>query len=222
MFYLVIFISFAVQLFFVTPKIFASPTSNFTQTINPGTLTVDIVDTTNSYLTVESPTIAMNPVNFSFNCQTSTGTFGSTTQAIYVQNPDAADGGWTVSLAGSSPTAFWDSSGIDIDFNDANGSGCTDGADTDSLKGQMTVNPSGGTISKGNCSSCTTTNITLGSSGSFVEGTTNSITIVSGAAASNDIGDWSIIGATISQKIPAEQPAASDYDINMTLSIVAS
>jgi hypothetical protein len=64
--------------------------------------------------------------------------------------------------------------------------------------------------------------VTKGSSNAFDQGTTDSITIVSGAAGSDDIGDWKLTGVAISQKIPGEQPAASDYDINMTLSIVAS
>ena len=200
--------------------VLAASTSNFTQTINAGTLAVDIVN--GSFVTVGSPSVAMGAVTFSFACQTSTGTFVSATEQIYVQNPDAADNGWTVSLAGSAPTAVWDSAGTDYDFNDPTTSGCTDGGDADSLGGQMTVDPSGGTIAVGNCSSCATTNITKGSSNAYNQATVDSITILTGAAGSNDIGDWTLQGVSISQKIPAEQPAASDYDINMTLSIVAS
>ncbi len=117
--------------------VLASSTSNFTQTINPGSLAVDIVD--GSYVTVGSPSVAMNAATFSFTCQTATGTFGTASQQIYVANPDAADNGWVVSLAASSPTAYWNSAGTKMDFNDPTSSGCTDGADTDSYKGQMTV-----------------------------------------------------------------------------------
>lgn len=200
--------------------VLASATSNFTQTISAGTLSVDIVD--GSYVTVASPTVAMGAVTFSFSCQDATGTFGTASQQIYVKNPDAADAGWTVSLAASAPTDFWDSAGTDIDFNDPTGSGCTDGGDADSLKGQMTVDPSGGTLSTGQCASCVTTNVTRGSSNAYNQGTTDSITILTGASGSDDIGDWRLTGVAITQKIPAEQPAASDYDINLTLSIVAS
>jgi hypothetical protein len=73
----------------------------------------------------------------------------------------------------------------------------------------------------GSCASCTTTSVTKGSSNAYVQGTVNSITIVSGAAGSDDIGDWKLQGVAVNQKIPAEQGAASDYDINMTLSVVA-
>ena len=126
-------------------------------------------------------------------------------------------------MAAQATTNIWDSAGTDYDFNDPTGSGCTDGADAgDSVGGQMTVDPSGATLVVGQCASCVTTNVTKGSSSSFVEGTTNTITILTGATASDDIGDWKLTEVSISQKIPAEQPAASDYDINMVLSIAAS
>lgn len=204
----------------------ASSTSNFQITINPGTLSVDIADTTNSYASVASPSVSFGTSTFSFNCQTpgATGTFGTATQAIYVQNPDAADNGWTVSLAASSPTAFWDSTGTDLDFNDGAGSpaGCSDGGDADSLAGRMSVNPAAGTLSIAQCDACTTSNVSLGSSSSYSQGVTDSITILTGAAASNDVGDWYVTGVTVSQTLPAEQPTATDYDINMVLSIIAS
>lgn len=203
-----------------TPSyVLASSTSNFTQTINPGSLAVDIVD--GSYVTVGSPSVAMNAATFSFTCQTATGTFGTASQQIYVANPDAADNGWVVSLAASSPTAYWNSAGTKMDFNDPTSSGCTDGADTDSYKGQMTVDPSVATLAQGQ-SAHGVANVTKGSSAAFNEGTVDSITVLTGAAGSVDIGDWTLQGVSISQKIPAEQPAASDYNINLTLSIVAS
>jgi len=199
--------------------VLASSTSNFTQTITAGSLAIDIVN--GSYVTVASPAVAMGSKTFSFACQTSTGTLGTVTQMIYVYNPDAADAGWTASLAGSATTALWASAGPDYDFNDPTTSGCTDGADADAFGGQMTVDASGGTLAKGQCATCVTTNVTKGSSGSFNEGTTNSITVLAGAAGSDDIGDWTLIGVAISQKIPAEQIPATDYNINMVLSIVA-
>jgi len=206
-------------LFIFSNSAFASPTSTFNQTINAGTLSVDIVD--GSYVSVGSPSVSMSNATFSMNCQASTGTFGTATQQIYIENPDAADNGWTVTLAASSPTDVWDSAGTDFDFNDGAGApaGCSDGGDTDSLAGQMTVNPSVGTLSTGQCSGCTTNNITKGSQSSYAEGVTDSITILTGAAASDDIGDWTLQGVSISQQIPSEQPAASDYSINLILTV---
>jgi len=203
-------------------------TSNFAQTITAGTLWVDIAHPT-TYASVWSPSVTMSSKTFSFTCLTggdaSTGTFGDATanQVIYITNPDAADNGWTVSLAGSATTAVWDGAAADYDFNDASGSGCTDGADaSDTVGGQMTVDPSVATLATGQCASCVTTNITKGTSAAFVEGTTNSITLLSGAAGSDDIGDWKLTGVSISQTIPAQQLPANDYDIDMTLSILAS
>ncbi len=117
--------------------IFASNVSNFSFTVNAGALSVDIVD--GSYVTVPSPAVVLSAVTFSFACQTggsaSTGTFGTASQQIYVKNPDAADGGWNVTLAATSgTTSFYDSAGTDVDFNDPTSSGCGDGADADSLK----------------------------------------------------------------------------------------
>ncbi len=197
----------------------AASTSNFQQTITSGTLSVDIVD--GSYVAVGSPSVALGTSAFSFSCQTSTGTFGTATQQLYIRNPDSADNGFTVSIAGSAATAVWDSAGTDFDFNDPTTAGCTDSVDADSVGGEMTIDPSVGTLATGNCALCTTTNVTLGSSDSFEEGVTDSITLVTAAAGSDDVGDWTIQDIDISQTIPAEQPAASDYDIDMTLSIVA-
>jgi hypothetical protein len=86
----------------------------------------------------------------------------------------------------------------------------------------MTVDASGGTLDTGDCSSCTTTNISLGSSDAFEEGSTDSITILTGAAGSDDIGDWTLTDVSISQQIPPEQAAASDYNIDMVLTIASS
>jgi hypothetical protein len=82
----------------------------------------------------------------------------------------------------------------------------------------MTVNASAGTLATGQCSGCTTTGVTKGNSAAFTE--TNSITILSGALGSDDTGDWTLRGVTISQKIPAEKPVGS-YSINMVLTIAA-
>src|SRR3989344_1050705 len=126
----------------------ASSTSNFTQTINAGTLAVDIVDA--SYVTVGSPTMAMSAATFSFSCQTKTGSFGTASEQIYVSNPDASDTGWTVSLAAQAAANVWDSAVTDFDFNDSSGAGCTDGADAgDTVGGQMTVDASVATLAAG-------------------------------------------------------------------------
>lgn len=195
-------------------------TSNFQQTINAGTLAVDITDS--SYVTVGSPSVVFGATTFSFACGSSTGTLGTSSQQIYVQNPDAADSGWSVAIAGSATTAVWDGAASDFDFNDPTSTGCGDGADADSVAGQMSIAFGSATFDKGACLTCNTTGVAVGSSGSFSEGVTNSITLFTGASNSSDIGDWYLRGVGLTQTIPAEQAAASDYDINMNITITAS
>lgn len=198
----------------------AADNSTFSQTINAGTLATDIKDA--SQVTVASPAVTMSAATFSFNClsggSASTGTFGTNTERIYVTNPDAADNGWTLTLAATSgATSNWSSV---IDFNDGGGSGCTDGADADSLGGQLTVDANAGTLTA-DCTSCVTTNITKGSSTAYVQGTTDSVTLLTAAAGSDDIGRWYLTDVGLSQTIPAET-AAGTYTINMTLTVTAS
>jgi hypothetical protein len=185
----------------------ASSTSTFNQVIGGGTLVTDIVDA--SYVTVANPSVTMAATTFSFAQQTTTGTFGTADEQIYVSNPDAADAGWALSMAAANPTDMWDSAGTDFDFNGA------------SSAGQMTVDASGGTLAKATCLACTTDNISQGSSAAFNQGTVNSVTLLDAAAASDDIGNWTLQGVGISQTIPAEQPAASDYHIHMVLTVAA-
>lgn len=195
--------------------VLASGTSQFQQAINAGTLSVDIVDA--GYVSVPSPSVAMGAVTFSYDSQTSTGVLGTNSEQIYVQNPDAADNGWTLAIAASNDSDLWTSaasSSVNFDFNNPDGSGFT--------YGQMTIDASGGTLAAVNCVSCSTDNITKGSSATFEQGTTTSITLLTAASESDDIGRWTLKNVAISQKIPAEQKVASDYAINMVLSVTAS
>ena len=201
----------------------AASTPTFNQTINAGVLSTDILDA--SRVSVSSPSVAMSTQSFLFNCASggsaSTGTFGSNTQRIYVINPNGANNGWTLTMAATSgATALWSDGGTNTyDFNDATSSGCTDGADADSKGGQLTVDPSVSTLTT-DCSGCTTTSVTKGSSSAFVETSQNSITLLSAALASDDVWRGYLTGVALSQAIPAEQPAAS-YTINMTLTATA-
>lgn len=194
--------------------------TQFNQTINPGVLSVAIVDSL--YSTVVSPAVTFGVVPFSLACQTSTGTLGTASEQLYVQNPDGADNGWVMSIAGNSVSSVWDGTPSDYDFNDPTSSGCLDGGDSDSFGGQMTINPSGATLAVGQCSSCSTSNISLGSSAAFNQGTLDNITLLNASASSNDIGDWTLRGVSVSQTIPKEQAVASDYDIPMIVSVVAN
>lgn len=201
--------------------------STFNQTINSGTLTTDILDASGN--AVGSPAVSMSAKNFSFDCQAgvdaSAGTFGSASERIYVNNGDAADNGWTLTVAATDgATAAWENSGstATFDFNDATGStaGCSDGADTDSVAGQMTLDPSAGTLAA-DCSTCSTTNVSKGSSASFEEGTTDNVTLLNAASGSDDVFRGYLTDVGVSQTIPAETPADS-YTIDLTLTVTAS
>lgn len=214
-------------LIFFSGVAYAANNSSLSQTINPGTLSTDIMDA--SRVAVGSPAVAMTAKNFSFDCQTgagaSTGTFGTNTERIYASNGDAADNGWTLTLAATGgATTRWANGGATshIDFNDPTGAtaGCTDGADADTSSGQLTVNPSVGTLTT-DCGSCTTANISKGASAAFNQGTTDSITVLNAAATSDDIWRGYLTGTTFSQTIPAETPADS-FTINLTLTATAS
>ena len=217
----------ALAIGFSSSRVLASNTPNFTQTLNAGVLATDILDA--SRVTVASPTVAFSAKTFSFDCHydgsptntASTGTLGTGTQRVYVMNPDAADNGWTLSIAATGGvTSAWDAgAATDYDFNDPTGSGCTDGADGDAFGGQLTIDANAGTLTA-DCLSCVTTNVTKGSSSSFNQGTTDSITLLNAAAASDDIWRGYLTGATTSQTLPAEQPAGS-YSLGMTLTVVA-
>ena len=200
--------------------VLAQSNTQFNQTINPGVLSIGIVD--GSYNTVPSPAVTFGAVNLAFDCQTTTGTLGTASQQLYIENPDGADGGWVASIAANATTAVWDGGSADYDFNDPTTAGCTDGGDADSLGGQLTVNPAPGTLAVGNCLTCTTTSISKGTSAAFNQGTLDSITLLNAAAGSDDVGDWTFQGIALSQTIPAEQAVASDYDIPMVVSVVAN
>jgi hypothetical protein len=213
-----------VALALVSARVLAANTPNFTQLLNAGVLATDILDA--SRVPVGSPSVAFSAKTFSFDCQSggnaSTGTLGTGTQRVYVMNPDAADNGWTLSIAATGgATSVWDAgAATDYDFNDPTSSGCTDGADGDSFGGQMTIDPSVSTLTA-DCVSCVTTNVTKGSSSSYNQGTTDSVTLLNAAAASDDTWRGYMTGAAASQTLPAEQVAGS-YSIGMTLTVVAN
>lgn len=205
----------------------AASTPTLNQTINPGTLSTDVLDA--SRAAVASPAAAFTAKTFSFECQyggsASTSTLGSNTERVYVINPNAANNGWALSIAATGgATALWQNSGSsqNYDFNDPTGTnpGCNDGADTDNRPGQLTINPSASTINL-DCMTCTSSNISKGSSTAFNQGTVDSVTLLTAAIASDDIWRGYLTDVALSQTIPAEQPADS-YSMNMTVTVVAN
>jgi hypothetical protein len=205
-------------------QVHGAPTPTLNQTITAGTLTTDILDA--SRVAVASPTAAFTSKAFSFDCYTggtaSTSTLGTNTEREYVINPGGANNGWVLAIAATAgPTATWISGGNSYDFNDATGSGCADGADADVAKaGQLTINPAVSTLTT-DCTTCTVTGITKGSSTALVEGTTNSATLLTAAVGSDDNWRGYLTGTALSQTIPGEQPAGA-YTLPMTITVTAS
>jgi hypothetical protein len=187
----------------------AASTPNLTQTVNAGTLVGDILQT-DGVTPVASPAVAFGALNRSFTCQTNTATLGDTNNKIYVTN-FGSNNGFSVTMAATGgPTATWTAGGNTYKFNDAAGSGCTNG--------QLTVDASAGAVTLDCNSACVSTNVTKGASTAFVSGTTDSVTLFS----NNNAAAWKgyLTGVSLSQKVPAGQVAGS-YSLGMTLTTTA-
>ena len=201
--------------------------TNLTQRINNSALSVSIVD--GNYASVPTPSIGFGDHTFSFLCGSTTATLGTDTQIVYIQNPDEADAGWSLTIAPTNgTTSTWVSAGdssATFDFNDPNDGGCTDnGTDGDNVAGSLTINPSADTATTtvGNCESCDLEGISLGSEGTFDGDTVPVVTLVTANSSSTDIGDWKLTGVGLTQTIPGGQAVHADYAIDMTMTITAS
>lgn len=198
--------------FLTSLQVWAADWSQLSQTINDGTLAVDIVDSGGS--TVASPSVTFGALTYSFSTQDGTGTLGTSSERIRAYNPTSTDT-WSVNLAGSATTATWSNGSHTYDFNDGNG--YTDGTDADSVGGQMTVDPSSATIT--GVSGCSTSNISTGSSDSYVEGTTDNIDLMSASAGAATYCRWDLTGVSLTQGIPAGQnPGTYTLTMNLTIS----
>jgi hypothetical protein len=177
-------------------------------------LSTDIVNASGE--SIASPSVSMTEIPFSFAFQSALGTLGVDAQRVRVTN-ETGNAQWTLTIAGSSATAYWDDASSDYDFNDPTAN-AGDGGDADSIGGQMTIDASAGTVTPK--SGCSTTGITRGGSASFSEGSANSITLLSAGATAETSCYWDFTDIDISQTIPAEQ-AVGAYSINMVLTVTA-
>lgn len=170
---------------------------------------------------VASPNATFSAVASNNTCQTATATFGDVTnQRIRVTNTTSSPA-WTLSIAPAGGTiANWSATTDSYDFNDPTSAGCGDGADADSLSGQLTINPTAATL-VANRTGCTTTNITKGSSAGFSEGVINAITLASGSASAQIDCIWDLYSVPLSQKIPPNRLSGS-YSLPMTITLTAS
>ena len=178
-----------------------------------GTLEVDILDSGDS--PVLNPYMEMDALDFNTSYQSSTGTFGISSQKIRVSNTTGT-ASWTLSIAPSGgATDYWDAT-TDFDYNDPTAN-AGDGADADSLGGQLTIDSSSATITPE--SGCSTTGLSLNSSASYSEGVVDSITIFSASSGADTGCYWDVTGIDISQTVPANQPA-DYYTIDLVLTIM--
>jgi hypothetical protein len=193
-----------------TPAVvFASNAPTLNQTVNAGTLSTDIYQSDDT-TPVASPSVSFPAINRSFSCQTNTATLGDTNNNVGVTN-FANNNGWDIAIAATSgPTATWTSGSDHYKFNDAAGSGCTNG--------QMTVDPSVATITTDCSSVCNGVTVNKGASTAFVSGSADSVTLMT---TSNGTA-WKgyLTGVGLSQKIPASQVSGS-YSLGMTITVTA-
>ena len=185
-----------------TPAAFAALTanSNLTQTVNPGALSTSILDSGGS--AVGSPSFAMTATTASTATQTSTGVFGNNNQRITVENPGASNSGWTLAL---SATGSWSDGGSNT--YPYNGATAADG--------QLTVNPSAGTLTP---TFGTSTGISRGTSSTFVSGSVSSIELLNAGATSDDVWSGYLTGVGLSQTVPAGTSAAN-YTLVVTQTV---
>jgi len=183
-----------------------------TTAASAGSLTFSIVDGAGA--DVGSPSVTMDANTFSFAYQTGTGTLGTVSQKLRVDN-GSGTATWSLAMAATDgATALWSDGGSNTyDFNDSTAS-AGDGGDTDTKGGQLTVNPNAGTITaEGGCDN---TGVSKGSQSAFVETSNNSITLMSASGSASTGCYWDLTGVTLSQSIPASQPVGT-YTLGLTL-----
>lgn len=174
--------------------------SNLTQSVTAGALSTSIRSASGGI--VSSPSFAMSSVQASTGQQTSTGTFGSSDQRITVDNPGGANNGWNLSWQATTPgTATWTSGSNTYAYNGA------------PATGQLTVNPSAGTIT---AVTGGTSGVSLSSSAAFSG--TSPLSLIVASAASADIWNGYVTGIGLSQTIPAGTPVGN-YTISMTQTV---
>ena len=177
--------------------------SQLSQVIGAGVLSTSIRD--GSGAVVASPSFSMNSAAVSTNAQTVTGTFGTTSQRITVDNPGGANNGWTLTLAGTSGgSTVWTNGSATYPFNG------------NSTTGQLTVNPSIAALTP---VTGTSTGITLGSQAAFSAATPVNLMTASGG--SDDIWNGYITGVGMSQVIPASQVPGT-YTLDLTQTVAAT
>lgn len=212
---------FLLALLFVFYGARGDATANFTMSILPQPLAVNIVD--EDYNPIDEPEMDFTEMSYAPNCREVTTQLTSAEQRLYVRNFDAADGGWSVTISADDPTAVWSNGDYEFDFNDPTGDGCVDGDDADTLAGSMEIYTEDPLLDSWLCPSCSSDFVEHVTSWIFDEkGWINSVTLVYATVDSDNRGDWLMSDIMVRQTIPASQPAVGDYEIPLLLSITAN
>lgn len=176
------------------------------QEIRAGSLFTEIVDASGNAVT--SPSIAMSVTDVDVNQQTTTGTYGSAGQRVYISNPGVTASGWTLDLAATDGAAgLWEDGVKNFDYNSTSGAG------------QLTINPFAGTITP--VGPAPQTGITLSSSAAFEQGVRDVINVATASASAAPVWEGHITGMGVSQTIPGGQEAGM-YRINLTQTLTAN
>lgn len=209
-----VLLGLAITFFIGSASVSAAVDTEFTQTINSGTLTTEILDENGD--TVAAPNVPFSTVATSATCQVnaSTGLLGTNTQRLYINNPGAAAAGWSLSMAATGgASAEWQGTGANTySYNDATNGGCDDG--------QLSVDASDATSNLDCSGTCSNTGVTFGAMQAFASGSTDAVNLVNAAANSDDIWRGYLTGVEAMQTIPPSQNP-DDYSIDMTVTAVA-
>ncbi|MET0980359.1 MAG: hypothetical protein ABWX90_03825 [Candidatus Saccharimonadales bacterium] len=184
----------------------AAANSQLTQTINAGVLSTSVLNAGGAV--VASPSFAMTAgVVSTSSQQTVTGTFGSDSQRITVDNPGASATGFTLTLAATAgPTATWTDGAKTYPFNAAS-----------AALGQLTVNATPGILTP---VTGTATGIAKGNTATFAGGLNTPVNLLNAGSTSDDVWNGYLTGVSLSQTIPAGTPAGS-YSISLTQTVTA-
>ena len=200
----VILIVVFVSLPLATMVLADTTTTEFSHQITAGVLSLDIVDGVGDVVT--TPTVGFSSVSYSFVAQDTTGTLGTASEKIRVTNATST-ASWSLNIAATGGvSAVWSDGGTNTHpYNDV----------TSADNGRLTVDASGATLTAVD-GECTTTDITKGTSDTFINGSADSIDLLT-AGGTADIGcRWDLTSVSLTQRIPALQEVAT-YTLDMTL-----
>ena len=194
--------------------VYAASTVRLSLTIAQGNLSVDIRTITDE-TTVADPAFEFDEVTVNPEGQNATGEIPATTDEIFIDNLDAADAGWTLTIAPTTGAngALWQVDGGDSTLTI-----------NDTTTGLMTIDASSATF-EADCESCVVTNIAKGSEASFAAAdpgnsvdAVDTITLLDAAEEADDIGAYTLTGVDITQSLPGGMEAGA-YTLQMTLTI---